>query len=191
MLSLCNENITLFPPVNPSNRITSPLLASLHPRAGTILKGVTKMEKPIESASVNVMRYSRGKPVLSPEYRFWRMVDKNGPTPPHCPELGPCWVWTGATSICCKLRYGKFNIGDGKIAYAHKFSWNIHFGDTGDCTLHKCDNTLCVNPGHLFNGTKLDNMRDMIAKGRARHDITPRGRQHYTYKIKHNETHSN
>jgi hypothetical protein len=28
--------------------------------------------------------------------RFWNKVDKNGPVPPHRPDLGPCWVWTGA-----------------------------------------------------------------------------------------------
>lgn len=33
---------------------------------------------------------------------------------------------------------------------------------------HHCDVTLCVNPDHLFVGTRLDNMRDAKAKGRMR-----------------------
>lgn len=36
--------------------------------------------------------------------------------------------------------------------------------------LHRCDNPACANPGHLFLGTNIDNVQDMISKGRM-----PRG----------------
>lgn len=28
------------------------------------------------------------------EPKFWEKVNKHGPVPEHCPELGPCWIWT-------------------------------------------------------------------------------------------------
>ena len=33
-------------------------------------------------------------------------------------------------------------------------------------TMHSCDNRVCINPDHLSFGTRTDNVRDMMAKGR-------------------------
>ena len=32
---------------------------------------------------------------------------------------------------------------------------------------HKCHNSMCVNPRHMYIGTQQDNIRDMIKAGRA------------------------
>lgn len=32
---------------------------------------------------------------------------------------------------------------------------------------HRCDNPPCINPEHLFLGTRGDNNRDALAKGRT------------------------
>jgi hypothetical protein len=70
-----------------------------------------------------------------------------------------------------KLGYGRLHYGGGmQYRSAARISWELHFGPIpeGLWVLHKCDNPRCVRPDHLFLGTSLDNVRDMIAKGRRR-----------------------
>ncbi len=76
-----------------------------------------------------------------------------------------CWVWMGATK---DGKYGTFFL-NGRNERTHRVSWMIVFGEipTGLCVLHKCDNTLCVRPDHLFIGSKSDNNRDRHLKGRT------------------------
>ena len=50
----------------------------------------------------------------------------------------------------------------------HRHAWEQAYGPIpeGMCVLHRCDNPPCYNAGHLFLGSKGDNLRDMCAKGR-------------------------
>lgn len=63
--------------------------------------------------------------------------------------------------------YGQLWVG-GKNYLAHRVSYFLHNNniDNSLVVLHKCDTPRCVNPKHLFLGTKHDNSQDMLIKGR-------------------------
>jgi len=94
--------------------------------------------------------------------RFWSYVTKTR----------DCWNWNGGLF---SNGYGQFRVGTKKVK-AHRFSWIINGGFLPDkyILLHKCDNSRCVRPDHLFLGTHRDNSFDRDRKGRAaRNNLKP------------------
>lgn len=103
----------------------------------------------------------------TPEQRFWGMVRKTD----------TCWLWTGAKTA---FGYGNLYVPVGPDrrspkVNAHRFSYELHFGPIppGVEVCHHCDVPACVRPDHLFLGSRIDNIRDCMRKGRL--NTPPRG----------------
>jgi hypothetical protein len=91
---------------------------------------------------------------------FWDKVDKKSDD--------ECWEWKAFKN---KQGYGRMGIAASQCVNAHRVSWVIHNGQIplGMFICHTCDNPSCVNPHHLFTGSRQDNVNDMIIKKRSRH----------------------
>lgn len=81
------------------------------------------------------------------------------------PELGPCWEWAG---LLDKKGYGRVAVGKQKMKAAHRAAYEVWNGDLDPAlyVCHECDNPICINPAHLFQGDQYVNMRDAKAKRR-------------------------
>lgn len=56
----------------------------------------------------------------------------------------------------------------GRIKTAHRMAWILYRGTIpkGVNVLHTCDDSICVNPDHLYLGTLANNMEDMVKRRR-------------------------
>ena len=92
-----------------------------------------------------------------PEDRFWSYVERR--------EKNECWLWHGPVD---SDGYGQI-YWNGALVGAARLMLFFQGEDLSDglCACHTCDNPPCVNPYHLFAGTKKDNYDDMVEKGRA------------------------
>lgn len=77
---------------------------------------------------------------------------------------------------------------NGIKAQTHRIIWEECFGFIPDnmCVCHHCDNPPCINPEHLFIGTRGDNNHDRSIKKRSR-KIGMRGERHPRAKITYQE----
>lgn len=108
-----------------------------------------------------------GRAAVVLDHRFWsKTVAVPGPLPT------PCRVWVARIDDNGKgRRFGRFWF-DGRPVVAYVAACAEAEGKSlaelkGSVVLHRCDNPLCVEPGHVYSGTQKQNIADMIAKGRA------------------------
>lgn len=95
--------------------------------------------------------------VNTPE-KFWAKVDIRG--------NDECWLWTRSRNT---YGYGSA-VFKGWTTNAHRIAYFLAHGsiDATKVICHSCDNRLCCNPAHLWEGTQGDNVRDCNKKGRGK-----------------------
>ncbi len=102
--------------------------------------------------------------------RFWLKIDKIGKTDKEC------WEWNGRLNSYTNKKCGcrpRIRIDD-KIYYSSRISYYLYYKIDPENLLicHECDNVICCNPNHMFLGTNLDNVKDMVIKGRKTIKLT-------------------
>lgn len=90
------------------------------------------------------------------QHAKWMARVVQGENPDDC--------WGSKTGVRLQMYIG------GELSYASIFSFLWYHGDLfpGNEVCHTCDNNVCSNPRHLWQGTHTENMQDCSAKGRAR-----------------------
>ena len=106
--------------------------------------------------------------------RLWAYIDIRGPR--------ECWPWMGPI-VRPSFPYGSLKLKVDDVhthVTAHRFMWLLEhpLDDLPESVCHRCDNSLCMNPLHLFAGTQADNVRDCITKKRY-----SRGETHATARL--------
>lgn len=91
------------------------------------------------------------------EDRFWTKVDRRF-------AVGACWLWDGSTG---SSGYGQVQ-HNGRVQAAHRVSYELFVGPIpkGMFILHQCDVKKCVRPDHLRIGTREENAREAVDRGR-------------------------
>lgn len=86
---------------------------------------------------------------------------------------GECWPWTGAVGGHAYDRGGGYGVFSWRgVRYlSHRAAFEVATGEAPGKRFicHRCDNSRCCNPAHLFAGSHQDNVDDAVSKRRHTH----------------------
>jgi len=86
--------------------------------------------------------------------RLWHQSKTGGPD--------ECWTWVGHIS---QDGYGQIGVNN-EICRAHRVAYRLDNGQPAEnFVCHHCDNPLCINPAHLYDGTNSQNQKDASERG--------------------------
>jgi hypothetical protein len=98
--------------------------------------------------------------------RLWGLVLRAAGTEDDHDGTGPCWEWVLSPDKNGRVVY----VVDGHWRQVTRVVYRAcHGEDPGDLHVrHSCDDPICLNPAHMWLGTRAENGADMAAKGRGR-----------------------
>lgn len=115
-------------------------------------------------------KVARKRPPYVPQHppehwiaKFWARVTKTD----------GCWIHSGPLHVP-RWGYPQVRMPTGKMGRSHRMSWELHHGPVtnGLWVLHRCHNSRCVNPDHLYLGDHKQNMDDMARAKRSPRKLT-------------------
>lgn len=121
----------------------------------------------------------RAYPTTADVVKFWSRVIVGPPD--------TCWMFLGGEM---KKKYGQICFGNTTMT-SHRFAYYLTHGELpeGMDICHHCDQPACVNPSHLYAGTRAENLRDMTVRNRrARGDS--HGSRTHPERVRRGEIHS-
>jgi hypothetical protein len=79
-----------------------------------------------------------------------------------------CWLWTASLDGKGYGQLGVLTPTGKRPRRAHRLMLQHHTGMDGEGldACHRCDNRACVNPDHLYWGTRKHNLADMVQRNR-------------------------
>lgn len=86
--------------------------------------------------------------------------------------------------------YGRVWTGQ-KLVTAHRLAYELYHGSPAtQCVLHDCDNPKCINPLHLHDGSRQQNLREYAERGPSKFSVDIQQRRREYYRQRRNSNHS-